>query len=124
MKVETLLKTPGIPKEDDGPVFAAPHEAKIFAIVVQLSERGLFDWKEWADTFSAEIAEAEKTSYEPNRDYYPCWMRALEKLLTERDLLSKPMMEEAVQNTIDNWPHPDHVAQRKPVGISAASSRN
>ena len=44
-----------IPRDGEGPVFREPWEAQAFALVVQLHQRGLFTWKEWADTLSAEI---------------------------------------------------------------------
>lgn len=36
--------------------FAAPWEARAFAIVVSLSQAGHFTWSEWVEHFSAEVA--------------------------------------------------------------------
>ena len=118
MTREDLLRTPGIPKESDGPIFAAPWEAKAFALVLHLFEKGAFRWKDWVDTFSAEIARIEKIDYEPGRDYYVCWLRALETLLMDKNLLDETTMRRAMEQTIEAWPHPDHVAQTEPVGVS------
>ena len=43
----------------DGPVFAAPWEAQAFAMTLRLHEQGAFSWKEWAQTLSAVIREAQ-----------------------------------------------------------------
>lgn len=54
----------------------------MFALVVQLGDRGFYSWKEWADTLGAVIAEA-KAAGDPDLGdtYYEHWMKALERLL-------------------------------------------
>jgi len=42
-------------RELDGPAFAEPWMAQVFACAVHLSRNGLFTWNEWVDVFSAEI---------------------------------------------------------------------
>ena len=44
---------------DDGTVFAEPWQAHAFAMAVQLHERGLFTWPEWAAALTAQIAAAQ-----------------------------------------------------------------
>ena len=39
---------PGIPRDEDGPVFREPWEAQAFAMALALHERGVFTWNEWA----------------------------------------------------------------------------
>ena len=51
--------TPGMPRDDDGPVFREPWEAQAFAMTLALHERGLFTWPEWADTLAQEIKRAQ-----------------------------------------------------------------
>lgn len=106
----------------DGKVFSAPWEAQVFAMAVQFSEAGLFTWKEWAKVFSAEIAEQEKIGYEPVRDYYHCWARALEKILAAKGKISDADLTRSVEDTIAHWPHPDHVAAREPIATDPARS--
>ena len=60
----------------DEPVFAAPWQADAFAMMVALHERGVFSWTEWAETLGAELKSGD--------DYYDCWLRALEKLVTKK----------------------------------------
>ena len=53
------LPIPGeLPADGDGPVFDAPWQAQAFSLVVNLHKAGLFEWKTWAEIFSAEIAAA------------------------------------------------------------------
>ena len=79
-----------IPLGDDGsPVFAAPWEASAFALAVRLSGEGYFTWGEWAATLSEEIRAAQREGDPDQGDtYYRHWLRALERLCTERGLVS------------------------------------
>ena len=38
---------PALPRDQNGPVFNQPWEAKAFALAVHLSEAGCFTWPEW-----------------------------------------------------------------------------
>ncbi len=84
--------------------FRAPWEAQIFALVVQLGDRGVFTWKEWAESLGAAIREAQAEGDPDLGDtYYRHWVRALERLLAARGLadpagiaaLAERMEEEA-----------------------------
>ena len=78
--------TPGIPRDGDGVVFAAPWEAKAFALVVHLYQQGQFTWQEWVDVFSGEIAADRERV--PATPYYELWLTAAEKLLAAKALVS------------------------------------
>lgn len=74
------LALPGIPTgPDDEPVFAAPWEAKAFALVVELHRAGHFTWTQWAEQLGAEIRAA--GADDDGRGYYLLWLGAAEKLL-------------------------------------------
>ena len=51
---EALDAVPGIPKDDDGPVFREPWEAQAFAMTLGLYQKGLFTWNEWAEALGAD----------------------------------------------------------------------
>jgi nitrile hydratase accessory protein len=73
---------PGFPRDDAGPVFKEPWEAKAFALTLRLHERGLFSWPEWADALSREISGAQARGDADLGDtYYQHWLRALETLV-------------------------------------------
>lgn len=81
-----LAAVPGIPKDDDGVVFSAPWEAKAFALVVHLHQQGRFEWQEWVDALSGEIAaDRDRTPHTP---YYELWLAAAEKLMQGKHLVA------------------------------------
>lgn len=63
-------------------VFKEPWEAKAFALTLQLHERGLFTWPEWADALSREINAAQvRGDADLGDTYYQHWLQALEHLV-------------------------------------------
>jgi hypothetical protein len=42
----------GLPRDEEGPVFDKPWQAKAFSLIVHLHRAGLFPWAEWVRTFS------------------------------------------------------------------------
>lgn len=42
----------GLPRDEEGPVFDKPWQAKAFSLIVHLHRAGLFPWSEWVRTFS------------------------------------------------------------------------
>jgi nitrile hydratase accessory protein len=101
---------PGLPRDDDGPVFAEPWQAQAFAMTLALHQRGLFTWPEWAAALAAEIARAQAAG-DPDRGdtYYTHWLAALERLVAEKGVATA----ETLQHTRDAW---DHAADRTPHG--------
>jgi len=74
-----------VPHEDGEPIFEEPWQARSFAMTLQLSESGVFTWREWADALSQTIADREKS--EPIRDatgYYTAWQASLENLVQKK----------------------------------------
>jgi nitrile hydratase accessory protein len=77
----------GLPRNAEGPVFAAPWQAQAFALVVSLHQRGAFTWSEWATALSHAIAQAQAQGDADLGDtYYQHWLEALETLLIEKGL--------------------------------------
>ena len=85
---------------DPAPVFAEPWEAQAFALVLRLSEQGLFQWSEWTAALAAEISHARAIGDQDLGDtYYHYWLAALEKLLLEKSVLDS----KAVKLRIEQW---------------------
>jgi nitrile hydratase accessory protein len=63
------------------PAFDEPWQAQVFAMAVTLSERGLFSWKEWTETFGVEL---KGVGGEGNDAYFRAWLRTLEGLLVDK----------------------------------------
>ena len=86
-----LGAVPGLPKDEEGVVFAAPWEAKAFALVVHLHQQGRFEWQEWVDALSGEVAADRER--EPHAPYYELWLSAAEKLIGGKGLVSAAQLD-------------------------------
>jgi nitrile hydratase accessory protein len=95
--------SPAIPLGDDGPVFTAPWEARVFAMTLQAHEAGVFSWPEWAENLGAELAK------DPDKAYYEHWLSAFEGLLARKGVTSLS----ALSDLQDAW---DKAAKTTPHG--------
>ena len=103
---------PGIPRDDDGPVFREPWEAQAFAMALALHARRLFTWSEWAASLADEIKRAQ-ASGDPDtgETYYRHWLANLERLIAAKGVASTDIQH----RYRDAW---DHAADRTPHGQS------
>jgi nitrile hydratase accessory protein len=102
---------PGLPQDEDGPVFREPWEAQAFAMTLALHERGLFTWPEWADALAQEIKRAQAAGDpDTGETYYRHWLNALERLVAEKGV--------ADARSLDRHFHAwEHAASRTPHGL-------
>jgi nitrile hydratase accessory protein len=101
---------PGIPRDEEGPVFREPWEAQAFAMTLALHERGLFTWPEWAATLAAEIKRAQAAGDpDTGETYYSHWLAALEKIVADKGVTTT----HDLNRTRDAW---DHACDRTPHG--------
>ncbi|MBV8183786.1 MAG: nitrile hydratase accessory protein [Hyphomicrobiales bacterium] len=71
--------------------FREPWEAHAFALAVELSDKGVFEWREFSLALGAQIkAAAEQGREEP---YYALWLTALEKLLANKGVVSEVVVD-------------------------------
>lgn len=105
-----LDQLPGLPRDDDGPVFREPWEAQAFAMAVRLHEQGAFTWTEWAETLAGTIKDAQ-ASGDPDtgETYYLHWLAALETLVVSKGLIG----EDERLDRKDAW---DRAARATPHG--------
>src|SRR5258705_12392725 len=69
--MRAAVAVPGVPCDEDGPVFREPWEARAFAMALALHEAAVFSWKEWAETLGAEIKRAQAAGDpDPGETYY------------------------------------------------------
>lgn len=86
-KAARLADLPLLPRDETGPVFAEPWQAQAFAVVVELTEKGLLTREGWAGRLGATIAAAEaRGETDTGRRYYDHWLAALEGVLVDRKL--------------------------------------
>ncbi|MBB5045760.1 nitrile hydratase accessory protein [Rhodopseudomonas rhenobacensis] len=109
-EVGAAVDVPGLPRDDDGPVFAEPWQAQAFAMALALHQRGLFTWGEWTATLADEIKRAQAAGDSDNGDsYYQHWLATLERLVAEKGVASA----DTLHRTRDAW---DRAADRTPHG--------
>ena len=100
---------PGIPRDDDGPVFREPWEAQAFAMTLAPYRRGLFTWPEWAQALSAEIKRAQAAGDpDTGETYYRHWLAALETLIARKGIADD---------------HTQHRRRQPPGGEAPAAQR-
>jgi nitrile hydratase accessory protein len=101
---------PGIPRDDEGPVFREPWEARAFAMAVALHARGLFTWTEWAAALARQIKHAQSEGdSDTGETYYLHWVKTLETLVAAKQVTSA--------DVLDRYRHAwDHAADRTPHG--------
>ena len=109
---------PALPRDEEGPVFNEPWEAKAFALAVNLSEAGYFSWPEWVTHFSREIKSA-KDRGDPDlgETYYHHWLNALENICSAKGLVGiddRRRRKDKWRRAYLNTPH------GRPIELSAA----
>jgi nitrile hydratase accessory protein len=102
---------PDLPSDQEGPVFQAPWEAHAFALVLNLHDKGLFSWPEWAAALATEIGRAQAAGDPDTGDtYYRHWLSALERMVTAKNLTTP----EVLARYQEAW---DAAAERTPHGL-------
>jgi nitrile hydratase accessory protein len=89
MTHDPMMAFPGI--APDGPVFKDPWEARAFAMVLALHQRGLITWPQWAAALSSQIEAARADGDADLGDtYYQHWLRALESIVDSLPTSPRP----------------------------------
>jgi nitrile hydratase accessory protein len=101
---------PGVPRDDQGPVFREPWEAQAFSMALALHQRGVFTWPEWAATLADEITRAQAAGDpDTGETYYRHWLATLERLVADKGIASR----DTLARYADAW---DRAADRTPHG--------
>jgi nitrile hydratase accessory protein len=120
--LEAASAVPGVPQDDDGPVFREPWEARAFATALALHERGVFTWPEWAAALAAEIKRAQAAGDPDTGDtYYRHWLNTLEKLVAAKGVTTA----DTLHRYRDAWDHAaDRTPHGKPIELTPADFRD
>lgn len=104
----------------DDPLFAEPWEAEAFAVLEALAQAGICSHPEWSRRLTVEIARpGRKIDPDPGRDYYLCWLAALEKLCVEKSLATTGGLKgrkAAWRRAYEATPHGSPVALERSAG--------
>jgi nitrile hydratase accessory protein len=71
--------------------FGEAWEAQAFALAVELSDRGVFEWREFSLALGAEIKAAEAQGRAER--YYVLWLSALERVLAGKGIVSAVVVD-------------------------------
>lgn len=92
-----------------GRVFDEPWQAHVFAMTLQLHERGLFTWQQWADALSSQItADQQRGDPDDGRTYYHHWLAALESMIVRLKLGTSEQihrLQHAWEDAASRTPH-------------------
>jgi nitrile hydratase accessory protein len=106
--LDAVDKLPLLP-DRAGPVFADSWEAQAFALANLLVESGFMTRAAWVEVFGQEIKAAQGRG-DPDRGdtYFQHLVTALERIMVERDLISRPALQEQERlwlRAVENTPH-------------------
>ena len=108
--MRAAVAVPGVPRDEDGPVFREPWEARAFAMALALHEAGVFTWNEWANTLGDQIKRAQAAGDpDTGETYYHHWLATLERIVAEKGVTDARQL----QRTRHAW---EHACERTPHG--------
>ena len=90
------------PEPSKEPVFAEPWQARAFALVRKLAERGHFTSSEWTAALAREVAG------DDGSHYYEHWLAALEKLVVDKGLADSAALLARKEAWHDAYLHTPH----------------
>ena len=94
---------------NNGAVFEEPWQAHAFAMTLQLHEKGLFTWPEWAAALTQEISNAQQAGdADTGATYYTHWLNALEAMVLAKQWGTAEQihdLEHAWENAAARTPH-------------------
>jgi len=108
-----------LPSMNEGFVFAEPWQAHAFAMTLQLHEKGVFTWPEWAAALTQEIRQAQALGdKDDGHHYYRHWLNALEQMVIEHQLGTPDQihdLEHAWEDAAARTPHGQAIVLDAPL---------
>ncbi|MGF6999643.1 nitrile hydratase accessory protein [Paraburkholderia sp. GAS32] len=86
----SMLGHPDSPPRSDGKLyFSRAWERKIYGLAMAMAKEGHFEWEAFRQNLIETIAGWERAPCEgqPNWQYYECYLKAFEKVLSEHGIL-------------------------------------
>lgn len=82
---------PGL--SEDNPLFRAPWQTRVFALVVALVQQGHFSWTTFQSRLAVLVTKTEKQKHATSAAaveglYFNCWLQAIEETLESQGMLS------------------------------------
>jgi nitrile hydratase accessory protein len=97
---------PLLPRDENGPVFAEPWQAQAFAVVVELTEKGVITRDEWAQQLGETLSAAEALGEtDTGRRYYDHWLTTLERIVVAKEIAAVDELEREGREIRENDHH-------------------
>lgn len=107
--LDAMAASHPIPRDEAGPIFAEPWQARAFAFTLALHGRGAFEWGEWAQALGATIKDAQaKGDPDLGDTYWDHWLATLETLVARKGLTDAAALRDkalAWERAADATPH-------------------
>ena len=108
MSLTLDIEGPAAPPRLNGElVFDEPWEGRSFAMAAALVEGGHFSWDEFRDHLIAAVGRWESNPVGEYR-YYERWQEALESIVSEREVVTRPQIDELAAAYEARPPGHDH----------------
>ncbi len=112
---ERLMRAHAI--SPDEVTFAEPWQARIFAMVLAMAERGYVNWDDFRHRLIDEIAAADRNPG-AGASYYESWLSALESLLSANSVATKPEIDSRADSIAANPATPTKASSSGPIRIA------
>lgn len=111
MRPDRSAEAPLSGRDGPGAPFAEPWQARAFAIAVVASRQGCFTWSEWTQALGRELqGAADADASAAQRDYFDCWLSALQSLLVGKGAVGQGELHERKDAWADAYRRTPHGA--------------
>ena len=89
-------------------IFSEPWQAELFAITLNLHQRGIFEWDDWTECLGKNLKRGKNKHKDDLANYFTNWLYALEEKLIEKkvaELKKIKNIENAWRDAISKTPH-------------------
>ena len=89
-------------------IFSDPWQAELFAITLNLYQRGIFDWDDWTECLGRNLKSGKNKGKDDLTNYFSNWLYALEEKLLEKEVteINKiKNIENAWRDALSKTPH-------------------
>jgi len=89
-------------------IFSEPWQAELFAITLNLYQRGIFDWDDWTECLGRNLEIKKNKGKDDLANYFSSWLHALEEKLLEKkvtELKNIKNIENAWRDAFSKTPH-------------------
>ena len=90
-----------LPRHGDAPLFQAPWQARIFALIVEAVKAGHFPWTDFQSSLVAALARSDDAGESDElieRHYFDAWLEAAEETLLALGLINAGEVDRQIEH--------------------------